>query len=78
VHILRGNVVGSATDEGGMAALTEVRHVSYIGLGGLVVPVSVEDLAEGERDRKMCLFKLEKQSKVLEKEVRAKIKRERE
>jgi hypothetical protein len=37
-------------DEGGRAAhsLTEVRHVLYIGLGGLVVPVSVEDLAEGE------------------------------
>jgi len=51
-----------------------VRHVLYIGLGGLVVAVSVEDLAEGERDRKMCLFKLQERSKVPEKEVRAKIK----
>jgi hypothetical protein len=68
-------------DEGGRAAhsLTEVRYVLYIGLRcRRVIAVSVEDLAEGERDRKMCLFKLEKQSKVLEKEVRAKIKRERE
>jgi len=46
--------------------------------GGLVVAVSVEDLAEGERDRKMCLCKLEERSKVPEKEVTAKIKRERE
>jgi hypothetical protein len=53
--------------------------VSYIGLGcRRVVPTSVEDLAEGERDRNMCLFKLEERLKVPEKEVRAKIKRERE
>jgi hypothetical protein len=68
-------------DEGGKAAhsLTEVRHVSYTGLGcRWVVAVSVEDLAEGERDRKMCLFKLEEPSKDPEKEVTAKRKRERE
>jgi len=65
---------------GGTAhSLTEVRHVSYTGLGcRWVVAVSVEDLAEGERDWKMCLFKLEEPSKDPEKEVMAKRKRERE
>jgi len=42
--------------------------------GGLVVAVSVEDLA----DRSTRLFELEERSKVPEKEVTAKIKRERE
>ena len=42
--------------------------------GVLVVAVSVEDLAEGERDRKMCLFRREERSEKFPKEVRAKIK----
>jgi hypothetical protein len=46
--------------------------------GGLVVAVSVEDPAEGERDRSTRLFEVEERSKVPEKEVTAKIKRERE
>ena len=33
-----------------------VRHVLYIGLGGLVVAVSVEDLAERERGIGKCVF----------------------
>ena len=51
--------------------------MSYTGLGyGRVVSVSVEDLAEGERDRSTRL--LEERSKVPEKEVTTKMKRERE
>ena len=50
--------------------------MSYVIWGGLVVAVSVEGLAEGERDRSTRL--LEERSKVPEKEVTAKIKRERE
>jgi hypothetical protein len=46
----------------------EVRYVSYTGLGyGRVVSVSVEDLAEGERDRSTHLFEVEERSKVPEK-----------
>jgi hypothetical protein len=38
----------------------------------------VEELAEGERDRSTRLFEVEERSKDPEKEVTAKIKRERE
>ena len=40
--------------------------------------MSVEDLAEGERDRSTRFFEVEERSEVPEKEVTAKIKRERE
>ena len=50
--------------------------MSYTGLGyGRVVSVSVEDLAEGERDRSTRLFEVEERSQVPKKEV---TKRERE
>ena len=52
--------------------------MSYIGLGWACRCCERGGSGRGETDRKTCLFKLEERSKVPEKEVRAKRKRERE